>query len=189
MGMDAQARGLRRFLKQGGLVAYPTRAVFGLGCDPLHWRALRALLRMKRRPASKGLIVVADQERRLWPFMASEYGGLREHCRVRWPGPHTWLVPARPRLPGLLRGRSGPGHPRVALRHDDYPALVKLCRRVGMALVSTSANRSGQRPLITARGCQQRFGSRVRVIAGRCQRHGKPSTVADLLSGRVLRQG
>ena len=189
VGMDARARGLRRFLKQGGMVAYPTRAVFGLGCDPRHWGALRALLRLKRRPARKGMIVVADQQERLWPFMETGRADLRERCRARWPGPHTWLVPAHARLPGLLCGRSYGGGHRVALRHDNYPPLANLCHRIGMALVSTSANRSGQRPLTTTRACRQRFGERVRVIPGRCQRHSRPSTVADLLSGSIVRQG
>lgn len=187
--MNARARELRRYLQQGGVIAYPTHAVFGLGCDPRHWRGLGALLRLKQRPNAKGVIVVADTEARLRPFMGPLSDVLWRRCRAHWPGPHTWLIPAAPRLPRRLRGKNHEGQQRIALRHDDYPPVATLCRQLGMALVSTSANYAGQRPLTTARACRQRFGRRVRVLDGRCQRQAKPSTIADLLSGTVLRQG
>ncbi|WP_297474466.1 L-threonylcarbamoyladenylate synthase [Ferrovum sp.] len=184
-------RGLRTFLGKGGLVAYPTRAVYGLGCDPGNHLALRALLRLKSRPIHKGLIVVADRRDLLRRFHVPLSVDEEARLQARWPGGHTWLIPARRPLTTWLRGRKrgfeGDLRPRIALRQDDYEPLARLCRRLDMALVSTSANRSGRKPLKTARACRQAFGSRVRVIDGRCQANARPSTVADLITGRVIR--
>ncbi len=189
--MDARTRGLRTFLDKGGLIAYPTRAVYGLGCAPENHRALRALLRLKSRPVDKGLIVVAASRDLLRRFHAPLSAAEEARLQARWPGAHTWLVPARRPLTTWLRGRrrgfGGDFRPRIALRQDDYGPLVRLCRRLNRALVSTSANRSGGKPLKTARACRLAFGPRVRVIEGRCQANARPSTVADLMTGRITR--
>ena len=172
-------------------MAYPTRAVYGLGCDPSNHLALRALLRLKSRPVHKGLIVVADRRDLLRRFHVPLSVEEEARLQARWPGGHTWLIPARQPMTTWLRGRKrgfeGDFRPRIALRQDDYGPLARLCRRLDMALVSTSANRSGRKPLKTARACRQAFGSRVRVIDGRCQASARPSTVADLITGRVIR--
>lgn len=182
-------RALRAYLRQGGVIAYATRAVFGLGCDPASLRGLRRLRAIKRRPAHKGVIVIADRPERLSPFHAPLTEAQNTRCVSRWPGSHTWLVPAAARLPALLLGtRRQPGQARrIALRVDAHPDAVGLCRRLGMALVSTSANRAGRRPIQTSRECMRQFGSRVRVIPGRVVKHCRPSTIADLLTERVVR--
>ncbi|EQD29726.1 SUA5/yciO/yrdC domain protein [mine drainage metagenome] len=107
--MDARTRGLRTFLDKGGLVAYPTRAVYGLGCDPENHLALRALLRLKSRPVHKGLIVVADRRDLLRRFHAPLSAEEEARLQARWPGGHTWLVPARQSLTTWLRGRKRGG--------------------------------------------------------------------------------
>ena len=182
-------RALRAYLRRGGLIAYATQAVFGLGCDPRSARGVRRLLALKRRPAHKGLIVIADRPERLAPFHQPLTPAQRQRAQSRWPGAHTWLMPAAARVPVALRGRHRqPGqHPRMALRVDAHPDAVALCRRLKMALVSTSANRAGRRPLKRARDCRRQFGERVRVIPGRVKAHCRPSTIADLLSDQVLR--
>ncbi len=177
------ARALRAHLRRGGLIAYPTRACFGLGCLPLHLPALRRLIRLKRRPQSKGLIVVADRIGRLRHLVAPLDPQLRARAAQRWPGHWTWLMAAAPRVPGALRGSSG----RIAVRVDDFDPVRRLCAQLGTALVSTSANRSGERPARTEREVLRAFGKRVRVVPGRCQRGTRPSTIADLASGRILR--
>ncbi len=182
-------RALRAFLRRGGLIAYATQAVFGLGCDPRSPRGLRRLLALKRRPAHKGLIVIADRQERLARFHQPLTPSQQLRAQSRWPGAHTWLMPAAARVPVALRGRHRRAGqvPRIALRVDAHPDAVALCRRLKMALVSTSANRAGQRPLKSARACQRQFGGRVRVLPGRVKAHCRPSTVADLLSDQVLR--
>ncbi|MBU6505177.1 MAG: Sua5/YciO/YrdC/YwlC family protein [Betaproteobacteria bacterium] len=182
-------RALRAYLRQGGVIAYATRAVFGLGCDPSSVRGLRRLLAIKRRPVHKGMIVIADRSERLARFHAPLAPAQKARCESRWPGSHTWLVPSAPRVPLLLLGRHRqPGQARrIALRVDAHPDAVNLCRRLEMALVSTSANRAGRRPIRTTRECLRQFGKRVRVIPGRVVPHCRPSTISDLLTERILR--
>ncbi len=183
------SRALRAYLRQGGLIAYATQAVFGLGCDPWSPRGVRRLLALKRRPAHKGLIVIAERQERLAPFHRRLTPVQQARAQSRWPGAHTWLMPAAPRVPRSLMGRRRqPGQwPRIALRVDAHQDAVALCRHLKMALVSTSANRAGQRPLQTTRACLRQFGKQVRVIPGRVKAHCRPSTIADLMSDRVFR--
>lgn len=179
----AAARALSAHLRRGGLIAYPTRGCFGLGCLPLHLPALRRLLRLKRRTRAKGLIVVADHPRRLRRLVAPLPPELSARAASRWPGHWTWLMPAAVRVPGALRGSSG----RIAVRVDDFAPVRALCHGLRGALVSTSANRAGEHPARSVREVRRMFGNRVRVLPGRCQRGARPSTIADLASGRILR--
>jgi len=86
-------------IRAGGVVAYPTEACFGLGCDPRNRAALRRILRIKRRPRGMGMILIADRISRLAPFVG--VGAFDVDCReamlASWPGRHTWLLPAAPR--------------------------------------------------------------------------------------------
>lgn len=177
------ARGLRSFLKRGGVIAYPTESCFGLGCDPRNPIAVRRLLRIKGRPERKGLIVIASRLQQLKPYLAPLKSEQISQLHSKWPGPHTWLIPASHNCPFWLTGR----HSTIAVRVTAFPAAAKLCREADMALVSTSANRSGQKPAKTARECSRLFGSKVRVIPGRIGKRRKPSTIQDLATGKILR--
>jgi len=175
--------GLRAHLQRGGLIAYPTESCYGLGCDPENPRALRRLIRLKGRDAVKGMLLIADRYARLRPFMARLPA--RDSARMRrfWPGPVTWVAPASGRcLPALTGGRN-----TIAVRVTAHPGASRLCRRLGMALVSTSANKSGEKPAKTAAQCRRMFGARVRVVPGRIGARRRPSTLIDLATGTVLR--
>jgi len=176
-------RALRQYLKRGGLIAYPTESCYGLGCDPSNREAVQRLLRLKRRPQAKGLILIAANLRQLTSFVAPLTPAQREKTRVTWPGPHTWLMPAADNCPPWLTGK----HRSLAVRVPAHRGAAQLCREVGMALVSTSANLSGGRPAKNARDCLRLFGGRVKVLPGRIGRRRKPSTIQDLVSGKVLR--
>ncbi|MFL9608505.1 L-threonylcarbamoyladenylate synthase [Methylobacillus sp. Pita2] len=178
-----QARALQHFLRSGGVIAYPTESCFGLGCDPTNHHALKRLLRIKGRPQRKGLIVIAHQFAQLRKLIAPVTKEQKQHMFTRWPGPHTWLVPASQRCPALLRGK----HTSLAVRVTANPFAANLCRNAGMALVSTSANHNGRVPAKTTRECHRLFGSRVRVLPGRTGGASKPSTIQDLITGKILR--
>jgi L-threonylcarbamoyladenylate synthase len=100
-----------------------------------------------------------------------------------WPGPVTWVVPASPACSPLLTG----GRDTIALRVTAHPLAARLCRELGMALVSTSANKSGRKPAQTAAQCRRIFGAQVRVIDGRIGQRRRPSTLIDLATGTTLR--
>lgn len=181
--MKREADTLRAHLQRGGLIAYPTESCYGLGCDPRNPRALKRLIRLKGRSAAKGLLLIADHLNRLQTFIRPLRAGDRARMQRSWPGPVTWVVPASASCPPGLTG----GRPTIAVRVTAHAEAARLCRSLGMALVSTSANKSGQKPAKTAAECRRIFGARVRVIAGRIGQRRRPSTLIDLATGAILR--
>lgn len=173
----------RARLRRGGVLAYPTESCFGLGCHPGSVAGLRRILALKRRPMHKGMIVVGADWAQLAPYVAPLTVAQRARLADYWPGPVSLLLPASRRALPLLRGR----HRKLAVRVTAHPGTVRLCRLLGAALVSTSANLAGQRALKTARACQRTFGEAVTVIPGRLGARRKPSTLIDFATGRVLR--
>lgn len=178
-----QARGLRHYLRCGGVVAYATESCFGLGCDPQSRLGVQRVLRIKGRPQRKGLILIAAARAQLKPYMANITATQSQMLDSTWPGPHTWLVPVAADCPHTLTGR----HSTIAVRVTAHRAAAGLCRAAGMALVSTSANRSGGKPAKTARECRRLFGAAVKVMPGLIGKRRRPSTIQDLASGRILR--
>ncbi|MDA8224736.1 MAG: Sua5/YciO/YrdC/YwlC family protein [Betaproteobacteria bacterium] len=165
------------------VLAYPTESCYGLGCDPLAARAVRRILRLKQRPEHKGVILIAADVRQLVPFVQPQ--ALREAGMSGiWPAGVTLLLPASRRCPSWIRGRHG----SVAVRVTAHGAARRACLLCGHALVSTSANRAGQRPARTAREIERRFGAQVRRLPGRIGKARRPSRIVDWRSGRVLRE-
>lgn len=179
------ARGLSSYLRSGGVIAYPTESVFGLGCDPSNRKAVHRVLRIKGRPQRKGLILIASDLAQLAPYIAplnaEQQARLAQSSQKK---PYTWVVPRAADCPRWLTGQ----HRSIAVRLTAHPLSRKLCRDSGTALVSTSANRSGGRPVKSTRDCLRRFGSQAHVIRGRTGGAKRPSTIADLLTGRILRK-
>ncbi len=181
--MRDDAADLRAWLRRGGIIAYPTESCYGLGCDPRNPRALQRLIRLKGRSTARGMLLIADRFKRLKPFVRPLHAADLARMQHNWPGPVTWVVPASNACPPLLTG----GRPTIAVRVTAHPVAAQLCRSLGMALVSTSANKSGKKPAKTAAECRRIFGARVRVIAGRIGRRRRPSTLIDLATGNLLR--
>ncbi|BCM24065.1 L-threonylcarbamoyladenylate synthase [Methyloradius palustris] len=181
-----QARGLRSYLRSGGVIAYPTESIFGLGCDPDNRLAVQRILRIKQRPKHKGLILLADRfsafQRYIAPLTASQIASMQHS----WLGkaPHTWLVPAAKDCPKWLSGK----HKTIAIRVTQHAFSKRLCKQLGMALVSTSANKSGHQPAKTSRQCYKLFSGQTRILPGMTAGAKKPSTIQDLLTGKILRK-
>lgn len=174
---------LRTHLRHGGIIAYPAESCYGLGCDPRNPRALKQLIQLKGRDAAKGLLLIADHLKRLQPFMRPLNAADLARMQRSWPGPVTWVVPASAACPPLLTG----GRPTIAVRVTAHPDAARMCRSLGTALVSTSANKSGKKPAKTAAECRRIFGAQVQVIAGRIGQRRRPSTLIDLATGNILR--
>ncbi|MBX9345950.1 L-threonylcarbamoyladenylate synthase [Chromobacterium vaccinii] len=173
----------RKQLRDGGVIAYSTESCYGLGCRPLDTRAIRRVLAIKARPNHKGLIVIAADFEQIRHLVKPLSAAQRAELARYWPGPYTFLLPASRRVPPALRGR----HHKIAVRVTAHGEAAALCRRLGTALVSTSANRAGQKSLKTARVCRMAFKDKVLTLPGRIGKRRKPSTIIDLESGRVLR--
>ncbi|QEA37808.1 tRNA threonylcarbamoyladenosine biosynthesis protein RimN [Pistricoccus aurantiacus] len=171
-------------LNRGETIAYPTEAVWGLGCDPDNPQALERLLTLKQRDPAKGMILIAGDIDQLDPWLAGITPSQRETLLASWPGPHTWLVPDNGRAHPLLRGE----HSQVALRLSDHPLVARLCRAFRGPIVSTSANLAGGSPARTSAEVRAAFGQRVAVILeGELGRYPRPSTIHELTTGRILR--
>ncbi len=169
-------------LRHGGIVAYPTESVYGLGCDPGNRDAVMRLLHIKHRTPAKGLILIAGDIEQLLPWVEE----IPPQVRATWPGAHTWLVRPRQGVPFWITGR----HARIAVRVSALPSVHALCRAAGMALVSTSANRSGQVPARSYREVLRRFGSEVDyVLPGRVGGRRQPTPITDADSGKLVRPG
>ncbi|MBL4865698.1 MAG: Sua5/YciO/YrdC/YwlC family protein [Pseudomonadales bacterium] len=180
-------------LSRGGVIAYPTESVYGLGCDPFDKVAVARLLTIKQRLVGKGLIVVAANIGQFLPWIANLPPTLIDRLNQSWPGPITWVVPLD------LMSQAFPYAPfpywitgdfdSVALRVSDHPIVRALCEGYGGPLVSTSANLAGCQPLTTAIHVRQRLGRFIdNIVVGATGNNEKPTTIKDLLTGKILRQ-
>jgi L-threonylcarbamoyladenylate synthase len=183
MGSRWQVQQAAQVVRRGGVIAYPTEAVWGLGCDPWDELAVERLLALKDRPVHKGLILVAaDIEQ--FDFLLDD---LPEIWLARltgsWPGPNTWLVPHQNRLPEWISGH----HDSVALRVSAHPLVRELCALSG-PLVSTSANPAGRPAARSRLRVEQYFpGQLDKVLGGALGGRKNPSLIRDLISGDVVR--
>ncbi len=171
-------------IRDGGVVAYPTEAVYGLGCDPGNSAAVQRILTLKKRAAGKGLILVASHWHQLERFIAPLKGHERERAEASWPGPVTWIMPAGAGVSELISG----GRSTVAVRISAHPVVSALCTAAGHALVSTSANTSGDTPLMNASAIHQRFGDGIdAIVAGSLGGLGSATPIFDIITGERLR--
>lgn len=175
---------IRQHLQRGGLIAYPTEGSYGLGCLPRHAVGLRRLIHLKKRSQNKGLIVIGANSKQLWPLLGSLMAQDKQAIAAQWPAARTFLLPARPGVLPLLRGR---GRTTLAVRVPGLAAARFLCRAVASALVSTSCNRAGKRPCRSEREVWRQFGRKILLIGGRTGGRKRPSEIIDWASGRRLR--
>lgn len=168
----------------GGIIAYPTEGVYGLGCDPFNADAVGRILQIKGRPVSKGLILIADKIERLTPYLQPLTQEQHQKLEQSWPGPTTWVIPHNGMLPDWVTG----GRATVAVRVTSHPVAARLCQSVRIPLVSTSANRSNRPSLTTCFQVRQQLGKEIDyLLTGRVQTPGQSSTIIDLKSDEQLR--
>jgi L-threonylcarbamoyladenylate synthase len=171
-------------LAAGEVIAYPTEAVWGLGCDPFNQEAVHKILALKHRPEDKGLILVADRIEQFEFILRSLTQEQRAQLKAAWPGPTTWLVPHHKLVPHWISGK----YSSVALRVSNHPLVKELCRDYG-PIVSTSANPQGLQPAKDSLRVRRYFGNQVKIVPGTLGKQQKPSEIRDLISGEVVRPG
>lgn len=173
-------------LFDGGVIAYPTEAVYGLGCDPENEAAVRKILELKNRPASAGLILIADRLERFAPYIGPVSAEQKELALSAWPGPVTWLFPRAGRVPDWLAGI----HPTIALRITAHEGCRALCEAFGGPIVSTSANPGSEKPARSAARVKSYFPDQLcGIVEGELGGSDQPSEIRDLVTGRVIRSG
>jgi len=173
-------------LQQQQVIAYPTEAVFGLGCDPQDEVAVMKLLAIKQRPIEKGLILVAANIDQLKDYIdISKLSQQRlAEITATWPGPYTWVMPSQPNVPKWLTGQFN----SIAVRISAHPTVQALCLAFNGPITSTSANLTGLAPCITADEVNQQLAGHLGyVIDERVGKLAQPTTIRDALTDKNFR--
>jgi len=171
-------------LRQGGIIAYPTEGVYGLGCDPFNEKAVLRLLKLKQRSVDKGLILIASQWTQLENLVKPIAKKLLSKVQATWPGPVTWVFPAINKAPAWICG----AHDSVAIRVTNYPVAYALCEAYGRPIVSTSANLEGQPVTRNSKEVRKQFPRGIDfILPGTAGNLKSPTMIRDILTGKVLR--
>ena len=172
-------------VRQEGVIAYPTEAVWGLGSDPWSLSAVQQIWRLKQRPWHKGLIMVASRWQHIQPLIAHCDEEQVQRLNNTWPGPYTWLLPDPDNwVPDWIKGQ----HQSAAVRISAHPLIGQLCDALGGPIVSTSANPATVAPARTRLKVRQYFGEQLDyVLPGQLGASNQPTQVKDLLTDQIIR--
>lgn len=171
-------------LRQGAVIAYPTEAVWGLGCDPDNRQAVERLLRMKNRAAAQGVILIAGSMQQVEFLLRGLPSAQRAKLEASWPGPVTWLIPHHGQVPRWISGH----HATVAVRVTAHSVAAALCRAFGGVLVSTSANPHRRPPARDALQLLRYFSDELdEILPGALGGAARPSQIRELASGQLVR--
>lgn len=172
-------------IRDGGVVAYPTEAVYGLGCDPGNPRAVQRIKTLKHRPPGMGLILIAAEPEQLAGWIDPSAAELKA-LLTPTSKPTTWIITAGPLAGRWLTG----ARTTLAVRITEHALAADLCRNAGMPLVSTSANRRGRPPARSALSVRCRFGAGIDLLVpGETGPALRPSEIRVAATGHCLRAG
>ncbi len=167
-------------IKSGGVIAYPTESVYGLGCNPFNQEAVMKILQLKGRLQEKGLIIIASHVQQILPLIKPIAPNDLARALKTWPGHQTWIFPKSPLVPPWISG----AFDTIAVRVSAHPIVKKLCDSLNIPLVSTSANHANQEVLPSIKDIKMQFGDKIDAfINAPLGKHSKPSkiTVAHTL--------
>lgn len=182
MAISQNLRKAAKVIERGGVVAYPTEGVFGLGCLPDDAAAVARILDIKQRDVSMGLVLIVSDPAQLAGWTDLDTGELDLHSSD--DKPVTWIIPATEDVPDWIKGK----HDSIAVRQTTHPVARSLCELVDSPLVSTSANLSGRPPASNAFILRRLFGTLVDyIVPGDCGPASGPSEIRDMNTGKVLR--
>lgn len=173
-------------MQAGQVVAYPTEAVWGLGCDPFNQAAVAEILRLKQRSVDKGVILIAASIAQIEPYLVGLTAEQYQRAVDSWSDDHganTWLVPLTTKIPAWISGV----HDRVAIRVSRHPTVQALCLAYGGAIVSTSANPATENAARTAAEVVAYFADQVPCVVGEVGQLARPSVIRDVITGQVVR--
>ena len=180
--VDAAAALMRR----GGVLAYPTEAVYGLGCDPHNRDAFERLFALKQRPPTQGVLLIAADFAQVERYidLAAVPADVLAQVRESWPGPYTWIFPRSSEVPDWVAG----AHAGIALRVTAHTPAAALCQAYGGAIVSTSANPHGQPPARDAATAAGYFEAALDgLLDAPTGNQDRPTLIRDVLSGAIIR--
>ena len=173
---------IHQILVNGGVIAYPTESVFGLGCDPSNEQAIAKILKIKKRTLEMGLVLLAPSIEIIddWTNMNNKQLKVFSSPSLR---PTTYIVPASNSVPKWLTVKN-----TLAVRVSNDPFIKNICGMMGLPIVSTSANLHGEQPCRSADEVEKIMGSQLDYIVFKpTGSFNNPSTIVDLSSGKTIR--
>ena len=177
-----------KVLRQGGVIAYPTEAVYGLGCDPQNLSAVKNILALKNREKEKGLILVASDLEQFKPYISPLDQSIEEKLVNSWRDSNkaiTWLVPVKDSVSEYLKGQFD----SLAIRVSKHPLVKELCEKFGGAIVSTSANIATQESARTSEQVKQIFENKIDfIVEGETDLNAQPSEIRNAMTNEVIRK-
>lgn len=181
--MSAELHEAVKLLRDGGIICHACEGVWGFACDPFNAKAVDRVLKIKRRPQSKGLIVIADEAVKFESELMQLDPKTRARVEQSWPGRTTWLLPTA-RFPKWIVGDNS----TVAARVPDHEQAREIAAMFKHPIVSTSANIANDPPCLDEIEAQERFGSVVDfVVSGAIAQSIGPSEIFDAVSGNQIR--
>lgn len=174
-----------KMLHHGNVIAYPTESMFGLGCDPNNKEAVKKLLFLKKRSIEKGFILVASNFNQVKMYINENNLSKEQKKKIffYWPGPFTFLLPAKHNVPYWLTGKFN----TIAVRISAHMGIIKLCNTFGKAIISTSANISNMNPCMTPEEIFRCFGKDFPLLSGKIGNKKNPSRIINIINGKIIR--
>ena len=177
-------RSLKTVFSNDEVFAHPTEGVWGLGCNPFSLKAVEKLFELKKRPKNKAVIILAGNKNHIQPFIKNLTQSEKKDLFGKWPGPHTWLIPALDSIPKWLKGDTE----MVALRLSSHPDVIKITNALNSPICSTSANLSGEETAKNRAEIKKIFGPDLYIADGKLGKLNKPSSVQELITGKWIRK-
>ena len=172
------------FIRSGKLVAYPTESIYGIGCDPFNQNSVEKIFKIKARPRSKPMILVASNISQLINIVEIE--DLSDEVRESWPGHITWVIPCKDKCPQWLMNTN---NKTVAIRISQHPVIVEMCDLLQSPIISTSANKTNEEPIKLPTELMNVFNQEIDfLVKGELGNRTNPSIIKEMETGLIIRE-
>lgn len=183
MPSDFAIRHAAHIVNNGGVIAYPTDTIYGLGCDPNNPKAIETINIIKQRPLNRQFILLASDIGQLKPLI--QISRQQEQTVTQNSEPTSWIVKASERAPSWLVDSSG----SLTIRISKHSDVQRLCQALGHAIISTSANISGKTPAKNSFMLHKYFHHKVdKILVSDKKPTGRASRIIRLCDNYVIRQ-
>ncbi|MBU1046087.1 threonylcarbamoyl-AMP synthase [Patescibacteria group bacterium] len=179
-GVKSQIEKAGEILKKGGIIAYPTDTVYGIGCNAFDDKAVKKILDIKGRVPNNALLVAVSDFRMMEEIVFVKEKE-RRFMEKFLPGPIAFILPKKPKISDLVTG----GKKTIGIRMPDSKETLEIITKAGFPIITTSANFSGKKPAVKSEDIDLKVDF---VVEGKCK-YKKPSTIVDLIKKTIVREG
>jgi len=182
MASDFSIRHAAHIIRLGGIIAYPTDTIYGLGCDPYNRQAVESINAIKQRPLDKQFILLASDIEQVRPLLQLDDD--QEKTIEQNTEPTSWVVKANQKTPAWLVDENN----TITIRISKHANIERLCSILGHAIISTSANVSGKRPARNTLDLHKYFHHYVdKILASDQIQMTRPSKIIRLCDNEIIR--